>query len=198
MIDTLVLASRNKHKLRELRFFLDGLPIAVRGLDEFEHIGEIEEEGMTFADNALEKAREAHRLTGFPALADDSGLEVFYLNGRPGVRSARYSGASATDEINNEKLLREMKGVAPRRRAARFVAHLALIAPGVRELASGQCMGHVAEFPRGTNGFGYDPIFIPEGFDRTYAELSQDEKNQISHRSSAFKSMRAILERHTR
>ena len=198
MITTLVLASRNSHKLAELRHFLSGLPITVRGLDEFAHVGEIEEDGVTFEQNALKKAREVHLQTDLPALADDSGLEVFYLNGRPGVYSARYAGPGATDELNNQRLLRQMRGVAPRRRSARFVAHLALIGQGIRELAVGHCNGQLAEAPRGSNGFGYDPIFVPSGFDRTYAELSQDEKNHISHRSNAFAIMRTILERQIR
>ncbi len=198
MIHTLILASRNHHKLSELRYFLQGLPVTVRGLDEFDHLGPIAEDGMTFEENALTKAREVHRLTSFPALADDSGLEVFYLNGRPGVRSARYAGPGATDGLNNQKLLHEMRGVARRRRNARFVACLALIAPGIQELTHGQCSGHVTESPRGTNGFGYDPIFMPDGFTRTYAELSQEEKNRISHRSYAFAAIRDVLARYTR
>lgn len=198
MISTLVLATRNKHKLEELRHFLDGLPITIKGLDEFDHIGIIEEDGDTFEKNALKKAKEAQRLTNLPALADDSGLEVFYLNGRPGVFSARFAGVDATDVMNNTKLLREMKGVAPRRRMARFVAHLALATPNGIERSSGFCPGHLSEAPRGTNGFGYDPIFVPQGFDRTFAELTQEEKNRISHRSHAFHAMKDILTRYTR
>lgn len=198
MIDTVVLASRNPHKIGELRHFLRELPITVRGLDEFPHIGAIDEDGNTFAENAAKKAREVHRLTNLPALADDSGLEVFFLNGRPGVISARYAGPDANDELNNRKLLREMKGVARRRRRARFVAHLCLIAQGVREMTVGHCLGYLTESPRGTNGFGYDPLFVPDGYDRTYAELTQEEKNMISHRSQAFSSMKEVLRRYTR
>jgi XTP/dITP diphosphohydrolase len=197
-IETLVLASRNDHKLAELRMFLSGLPVTVKGLHDFPHISAIEEDGSSFEENALKKAMEVHRLTNLPALADDSGLEVFYLNGRPGIFSARYAGSGATDELNNQKLMHDMKGVAPRRRGARFVAYLALVAQGIKETAVGECLGQLGEVPRGTNGFGYDPLFMPMGFQRTYAELTQEEKNRISHRSNAFIRMKDILARYIR
>jgi XTP/dITP diphosphohydrolase len=131
-----------------------------------------------------------------PALADDSGLEVFYLNGRPGVVSARYAGEGATDEANNQKLLGQMMGVAPRRRRAQFRAVLTLVGKGTVETTEGICSGMLAESPRGTNGFGYDPIFLPNGFDRTYAELTAAEKNTISHRAKALAAMKDVLRRH--
>jgi XTP/dITP diphosphohydrolase len=189
----IVLASRNKHKLTELRFFLSGLPFEVVSLEDFPNVPLLVEDGTTFRDNALKKAYQVFRQTNAWSLADDSGLEVFFLNGRPGVFSARYAGTNANDDTNNQKLLSEMKGVAPRRRGAQFRAVLALVGKGIEKTTEGICPGTIAESPRGTNGFGYDPIFIPLGFARTYAELIAEEKNRISHRSRAFEKMRDIL-----
>jgi XTP/dITP diphosphohydrolase len=191
----IVLASRNKHKLTELRFFLTGLPFEIVSLEEFPNVPLFVEDGTTFEDNALKKARQVYQHTNTLALADDSGLEVFYLNGRPGVYSARYAGDQANDNANNQKLLTNIKGVAPRRRGAQFRAVLALVGKGIERITDGTCPGAIAEAPRGSNGFGYDPIFIPEGFTRTYAELASEEKNKISHRSKAFEKMRDILNR---
>jgi XTP/dITP diphosphohydrolase len=192
----LILASRNKHKLVELRTFLGGLPVDVVSVDEVAPELELIEDGVTFRENASRKAHAVQRHTGGLVLADDSGLEVFYLNGRPGVYSARYSGEGATDERNNIRLLSEMRGVAPRRRHAQFRAVLALVGKGFEEFTEGICEGVLAEYPRGTNGFGYDPIFIPAGFNRTYAQLAAEEKNRISHRSKAFAKMRDVLKNH--
>ena len=189
----IVLASRNKHKVAELKFFLTGLPFEVVSLNDFPHVPELIEDGATFRQNALRKADQVFRQTKAFALADDSGLEVFFLNGRPGVYSARYAGLQASDDVNNQKLLSEMKGVAPRRRGAQFHAVLALVGEGFERTTEGICPGVLAESPKGTNGFGYDPIFVPDGFVRTYAELTAEEKNNISHRSRAFAKMRDIL-----
>jgi XTP/dITP diphosphohydrolase len=191
----LLLATRNRHKAKELLTFLSGLPFEVMTLDDMPGNIELREDGTTFRENALQKARIVYEATGLPSLADDSGLEVMYLDGRPGVYSARYSGAGATDESNNIKLLAEMRGVEPQRRKAQFRSVLALIADGVEELTEGICSGVLGEQPRGTNGFGYDPIFIPDGFTRTYAELTAEEKNKISHRSRSFAAMRNVLKR---
>jgi XTP/dITP diphosphohydrolase len=189
----LVLATHNKHKALELQTFLRDLPFEVLTLNDFPDDIELREDGFTFQDNALQKAQTVYEHTKMLSLADDSGLEVFFLNGRPGVFSARYSGAGATDELNNEKLLHEMRGVAPRRRHAQFRSVLALVGKGIQELTEGICPGVLAETPRGTNGFGYDPIFIPDGFPCTYAELTADEKNRISHRSRSFEKMKDVL-----
>ena len=189
----LVIASRNKHKIAELKFFLSSLPFDVTSLDEFPEVWSLTEEGKTFRENALSKAYQVYRKTNLLVLADDSGLEVYFLNGRPGVYSARYAGDNASDEENNQKLLREMRGVAPRRRGAQFRAVLALVGKGNERTAEGICPGTLAESPRGTNGFGYDPIFTPNGFNKTYAELVAEEKNRISHRSKAFKKLQEIL-----
>jgi XTP/dITP diphosphohydrolase len=190
---TLILATKNHHKAKELTAFLDGLPYRVLTLNDVAQPVELREDGDTFQANARQKADIVHRATGEWVLADDSGLEVFYLNGRPGVYSARYAGPSATDAANNEKLLAEMRGVAPRRRRAQFRCVLALLGPELDEFTEGVCPGHLGEVPRGTNGFGYDPIFLPDGFTRTYAELTAEEKSRISHRSRAFAHMRDVL-----
>ena len=189
----LVLATRNKHKILELQTLLKSLNIELLTLNDFPNHPPLIEDGDTFQENALKKARTVFQHTKLPALADDSGLEVFFLNKRPGVRSARYAGENASDEQNNEKLLGEMRGVAPRRRKAQFRAVLALAGPGYEETTEGICTGRLGESPRGTNGFGYDPIFIPDGFMKTYAELTAEEKNTISHRAKAAEVMRGAL-----
>ncbi len=189
----LVLASHNENKVEELTLFLSGLNLEVLTLRHFPSVPKVAEDGATFQENALKKANAIYLATKIPALADDSGLEVFFLNGRPGVRSARYAGDDAKDEQNNEKLLGEMLGVPPRRRRAQFRAVLALVGNGFEDITEGICMGKLAEGPRGTNGFGYDPIFIPDDFSRTYAELTPDEKNRISHRGRAFRALEEIL-----
>ncbi|MEX1274580.1 MAG: XTP/dITP diphosphatase [Bacteroidota bacterium] len=189
----LVLATRNKHKIEEIKTILGDLPLEILTLSDFPDCPPLVEDGATMEENSLMKALAVHRFTTLPSLADDSGLEVFYLRGRPGVRSARYAGENATDEENNEKLLKEMRGVAPRRRSAQFRAVLTLAGEGFQEITEGVCRGRLAESPRGTNGFGYDPIFLPEEFVRTYAELSSEEKNKISHRAKALEKMRRVL-----
>ncbi len=194
----IVLATRNHHKATELRYFLRDLDVEILSLDEIPEQIELKEEGATFTENALQKARIVHQRTHLPALADDSGLEVFYLNGRPGVFSARYAGEPTDDAANNAKLLAEMRGVPARRRGAQFRSILALVADGTEEVTEGSCTGRLAEVPRGTNGFGYDPIFLPDGFDCTYAELTAEQKNRISHRSKSFAKMREVLQRRSR
>ena len=189
----IVLATHNIHKARELKTLLSGLDIDVLTLDDISPEIELREDGVTFEANAFQKARSVHKQTKLLSLADDSGLEVFYLHGRPGVFSARYAGAHATDEMNNQKLLEEMRGVAPRRRRAQFRSVLALVGDGVEDATEGICSGLLGELPRGSNGFGYDPIFIPDGFTKTYAELTAEEKNRISHRARSFTKMREVL-----
>ena len=192
----ILLATRNKHKIEEIKTILSDLPLQVLTLNDFPDVPPLTEEGMTFQQNSLQKAQTVYNHTKIPALADDSGLEVFYLNGRPGVISARYAGEGATDEANNQKLLGQMRGVAPRRRRAQFRAVLTLLGDGRAETTEGICSGMLAESPRGTNGFGYDPIFLPDGFSRTYAELTAAEKNTISHRAKALAAMKDVLRRH--
>ncbi len=189
----LVLATNNRHKILEIRTILKDLDLEILTLQDIPGVPPLIEDGETFEENALQKARIVHRHSKFPTLADDSGLEVFYLNGKPGVFSARYSGERATDEKNNEKLLSEMRGVAPRRRRAQFRSVIAFVNAGSEEVTVGICPGNVAEKPRGTNGFGYDPIFVPDGFDKTYAELTAEQKNTISHRAQSLARMKKIL-----
>ena len=189
----IVLATNNHHKATELESFLKVLSIEVIMLRNFPTIPPLVEDGHSLLANALKKARTVFQFTQLPALADDSGLEVFYLCGQPGVYSARYAGEPRSDERNNSKLLAGLTGVPPRRRKGQFRAVLALVGSGFEDVAEGICPGVIAESPRGTNGFGYDPIFLPEGFDRTYAELTQSEKNTMSHRSRAFEKLKPIL-----
>lgn len=189
----IVLATHNNYKIEEIKTILRDIDLEILTLNDFSGIPPLKEDGSTFRENALRKARAVHQLTKLPALADDSGLEVFYLNGRPGVLSARYAGEGATDELNNHKLLKEMRGVPPRRRKAQFHATIALVGDSFEEITEGICEGKLGESPRGKNGFGYDPLFIPEGSDRTYAELTSEEKNLISHRARALEKMKEAL-----
>jgi len=169
------------------------MDIEILSLNDISKEIALKEEGNTFEANALQKARIVYENTKMLSIADDSGLEVFFLNGRPGVFSARYSGENATDEMNNRKLLIEMRAVAPRRRKAQFRSVLALVGDNVEEITEGICGGMLGETPRGTNGFGYDPIFIPTGFTKTYAELYAEEKNRISHRALSLAKMKEVL-----
>lgn len=193
---SIILATRNKHKIEEIKTILSDIPLQVLTLNDFPNVPPLKEEGSTFQENSLQKAQIVYMHTKIPTLADDSGLEVFFLNGRPGVISARYAGEGATDEANNKKLLGEMMGVPPRRRRAQFRAVLTLLNGATVETTAGICPGTLAEAPRGTNGFGYDPVFLPDGFSRTYAELTAAEKNVISHRAKALAIMKDVLRRH--
>jgi XTP/dITP diphosphohydrolase len=190
----LLLATHNRDKAREFQSLLEGLDIEILTLDRFPDVGEIVEDGATLEDNAVKKAREVSRITGLPSLADDTGLEVFYLNKAPGVFSARYAGPGATYAENCRRLLAELRGVPPRRRNAQFRCVLALTGWSAKELlAEGTCTGTITESPRGSHGFGYDPVFLPEGFTQTYAEMDDATKNRISHRGKAAVQMRALI-----
>ncbi len=190
---TLVLATRNAHKVREIGQVL-GPGFRLRSLADFPEVPEAPEEGETFEANAVQKAAFAARALGVPAMADDSGLEVDALQGAPGVRSARFAGERATSAENNAKLLRLLKGVQEAQRSARFRCVIALALPdGTARTAEGACAGRIAEAPRGTGGFGYDPLFIPDGYDRTFAELGEEVKNRISHRAHALRRAREMI-----
>ena len=190
-----VLATRNQGKIKELQALLAGHAVEVLGLDRFPGIGEIEETGDTFEENARIKAQAVSRITGRIALADDSGIEVDALAGAPGVRSARYSGENATDRTNNDKLLQALEGLPPERRTCRFVSVVVAHAPhseGGRELvARGVWEGVVGLAPKGEGGFGYDPLFIDAELGRTAAELTREEKNARSHRGKALRKLLA-------
>lgn len=196
---TLVMATRNAGKVREMAALLRDLKVRLLSLNDFPDLPEIPEVGATFADNALAKARAVARLTGLPALADDSGLEVAALGGRPGVYSARYAqdrtgGRTPTDEDNWTKLLDELQGVPPDKRQARFVCEIALAWPDGRLITTrGELAGAIAMEPRGTQGFGYDPVFWVPEFQATVAELDPAVKNRLSHRGRALRKLKDIL-----
>jgi len=189
-----VLATKNAGKAKEIGRMLEGSGVEIISLEGFPEVELPPETGKTMKENALLKARAAAGATGLPALADDSGLEVDFLGGAPGVYSARYSGEKATDEENWKKLLRELEGVPAERRAARFRCAIALVGFDADEhLFEGVFEGLIAEAPRGTGGFGYDPVFFVPEAGRTAAELAPDEKNRISHRARALDALKAFL-----
>jgi len=191
----LVVATRNRGKLLEIQAVLDGIVGTVRCAADFADFPETIEDGLTFQENALKKAREAMLFTGLPALADDSGLVVDVLDGRPGVYSARFAGEGAGDAANNRQLLEELDGVPEIRRQAAFVCVLAYVTPsGTEQVFSGRVGGAILTSARGEGGFGYDPLFLVDGFERTMAELSLQEKNAISHRGQALQQFREFLE----
>jgi XTP/dITP diphosphohydrolase len=191
----LLIATHNAGKIRELTALLSSLPLRLRRLSEFPQIAEVEETGETFAANAELKARLYSRQTNLWALADDSGLEVDALNGAPGVLSARYGGANATDAERNARLLAALSGTGEAERTARFVCAIALHEPkgATTQIFAGTCEGRITQHPRGHHGFGYDPLFVPEGYDHTFAELPDDLKQQLSHRARALAAVRAYL-----
>jgi len=194
MIRELVLATRNHNKVIELVALLGDLGITIRTLDEFPDAPDVVEDGDTCEANAVKKARAIAEFTGLPAVADDTGLEVDALGGRPGVYAARYAGEDATYEDNCRKLLRELTGVPREQRTARFltVAAIALPSDGIR-VARGTLDGVIAEEASGTLGFGYDPVFLIPELGKTLAQLTAGEKNRVSHRAKAFLKMREIL-----
>ena len=187
----LLIATRNRHKLEEIRAILSVPGLELVGADEVPGLPEVEEDAPTFEGNAVKKARTLAQASGCWTLADDSGLEVDALGGAPGVTSARYAGPATSTPANNAKLLRELAGVADRR--ARFRCVLALCSPEGRAwTVEGRCEGQILEAPRGANGFGYDPLFVPEGREQTFAELPAGVKNGMSHRGQALQ--RAVAE----
>jgi len=186
MIDRpLVLATRNEGKIAEFKTLFSGFPIEMKSLNDFGPIPDVVEDGKTFEDNAYKKAHFTARVLGFPALADDSGLVVEALGGQPGVFSARYAGEGAGDEANILKLLKAMEGVSDRRAA--FECVIAIAVPrGPALVYSGRCEGEIARDRTGKNGFGYDPVFLYQPLGKTFAEMSQEEKNRVSHRGKAM------------
>lgn len=199
MADTkLLVASRNAKKLRELRRVLDAAGVAgieLVGLDEVPPFPEAPETGATFEENALAKARDGAAATGLPCVADDSGIEIDALNAMPGVLSARWSGAHGQDEANTALVLAQLTDTPDERRGAAFVSACALVIPGGTEtVVRGEWRGVVGREPVGENGFGYDPIFVPEGDGRSAAQLSPDEKDGASHRGHALRKLVPALE----
>ena len=182
----LLIATRNQGKLTEMRDILRGVDVALLGIDEVGTLPEVEEDGDTFTANAVKKARTLALAAGLWALADDSGLEVDALGGAPGVYSARYAGQPADYRANNAKLLRELAECPDR--AARFRCVMALSRPdGRTDTVSGVCEGEITDACRGSEGFGYDPLFVPAGETRTFAEMPSAEKNRLSHRADALR-----------
>ncbi len=189
----LVVATKNPGKLREIREIL-GTDVSVRSLADFPDIGDIVEDGRTFEANAVKKALTVASRTGHVSLADDSGLEVDALHGAPGVYSARFAGENATDEQNNRKLLRLLEGTSDAERTARFRCVIAIGAPdSAVRTAEGTADGLILCSPRGTGGFGYDPLFLVSGLCLTFAELPPEEKNRVSHRGKALRAMSLLL-----
>jgi XTP/dITP diphosphohydrolase len=181
----LLIATGNRHKLREIKMLFDIPGVEIMGLADFGDLPEVVEDGDSFEANAIKKAVTMAEATGVLTMADDSGLEVDALAGAPGVYSARYAGEPTDDAANNRKLLSELAGVEDRQ--ARFRCLIALAGPGIKPLTvEGRCEGAIARSPSGENGFGYDPLFVPKGFGCSFAELSDDEKNRISHRGVAL------------
>ena len=194
----LILATRNRGKLAELRRILAaaGVSAAVTDLDDVPGMPEVAETGRSFTDNALLKARTVAAFTGLPAVADDSGLCVDALNGMPGVLSARWSGSHGDDEANLQLLLAQLADVPAGERGAQFVCVAALVLPsGGEHLAEGTVRGLLTRSPRGSNGFGYDPIFVPDGFELTTAQMSAEEKDKISHRGKALRALAPVIAR---
>jgi XTP/dITP diphosphohydrolase len=187
-----VLATRNPGKVVELRRILTGVDLV--GLDEYPDMPEVEETGATFAENALLKAREVASFTGEAAVADDSGLCVDFLGGAPGIRSARWAGEPSDDRRNLDLVLAQLADAGEGLRGAHFFCAAALCVPRVGErVTEGRVEGTLLRAPRGTNGFGYDPIFVPLGENRTTAELTSEEKDAISHRGKAFRELAPVL-----
>lgn len=196
-VNEIVLATRNPDKGRELGVLLGGLGIRIRTLADFPSAPEVVEDGTTCEANAIKKAREIAQATRVPAVADDTGLEVDELGGRPGVYAARYAGEHATYEDNCRKLLLELAGVPGSKRTARFLTVAAIAFPsGDVHVTQGSLEGLIAEQPLGNRGFGYDPVFLVPEFNRTLAQLTAEEKNRVSHRARAFSQMRVWLEDH--
>ncbi len=191
----LVIGTRNKKKLAEIRELLTDLDFNVLSIDDFPNIPEIEEDGETFEENAKKKAVEVAQITKCLTLADDSGLEIDYLGGDPGIRSARFAGENATDEDRNRKVLALLEDAPKSERTARFKCSIAIVSPDVQVgIVTGVCEGEIALQPRGDAGFGYDPIFIVPAYGKTFAELGAEKKNQISHRALALKKAKELLQ----
>jgi len=201
----LLIATRNQGKIREIKDALRFLPLQLRYLSEFPALGSVAEVGDTYEANAILKAEEYSKLSGVCTLADDSGLEVDVLNGKPGVLSARFAGECASDSERIAKLLQALRAHPDDKRTARFVCSMAFVgcapntprtrSPQVLQITKGRCDGRIAHAPRGENGFGFDPIFVPHGYDQTFGELGDEVKAGISHRALALSAMQAFLER---
>jgi XTP/dITP diphosphohydrolase len=192
----IVLATHNKDKCKEMMDALSTLDVELLTLDQFPQINDIVEDGETLEENALIKAREVFKKTSYAAISDDTGLEVDILNGEPGVYSARYSGENATYSDNVNKLIEEMKDVDDDNRSAQFRTCMAFVDGNTELIANGVVKGQITPSPKGNGGFGYDPIFYIEKLNKTFAEMTLEEKNKISHRGIALRNLKEILHAH--
>lgn len=196
MADKIIFATGNKNKMREIRDILSDLGMEILSMKEAGIDKEINEDGKTFEENALIKARAVAEYTDAVVLADDSGLEIDYLNKEPGIYSARYLGEDTSYEIKNQALLDRLSGVKKEDRTARFVCAIAAVLPDKREFVVRKTIeGYIGEKPAGTNGFGYDPIFYVDEYGCSTAELSEEKKNEVSHRGKALRAMREVLKK---
>jgi XTP/dITP diphosphohydrolase len=196
MADKIIFATGNKNKMREIRDILSDLGMEILSMKEAGIDKEINENGKTFEENALIKARTVAEDTDAVVLADDSGLEIDYLNKEPGIYSARYLGEDTSYEIKNQALLDRLSGVKKEDRTARFVCAIAAVLPDKREFVVRETIeGYIGEKPAGTNGFGYDPIFYVDEYGCSTAELSEEKKNEVSHRGKALRAMREVLKK---
>ena len=193
----LIIATSNKNKLKEFKELLKGFPFTILSLADFPHIPPVVENGNSFYENALKKATTVAHITGKLTVADDSGIEVEALGGKPGITSARFAGEGASDEENNAKLLGELADVPPEKRGACFKCVL-VVAPaeGKTDFVEGECKGTIINEPRGKYGFGYDPLFLVPEYNKTFSEITPEEKNKISHRSRALRKLLEILPRY--
>jgi len=192
-MDKIVFATSNKNKLHEAQSILKDLPYEFIGMDKFPDIPPIEETGTTLLENSLIKARTIYELTGLPSIGDDTGLEVEYLNGAPGINSARYAGENATSTTNLRRLLSDLEDVKNTKRKARFRTVISFITDSEEWWVEGIVKGIIIDKPRGSDGFGYDSIFYIPKLKKTFAELSMEEKNKISHRGLALEKFRILL-----
>lgn len=194
MVNVIVLATKNEGKVREFQQLLKDFPIEIKNLNDFGPIPEVEEDGATFDDNAYKKALFTAKALGLPAIADDSGLVVEALGGAPGVRSARYAGEKATDSENIQKLLQEMEEHDNRKASFECVISIA-VPSGPALTYEARCEGEITREPRGGSGFGYDPVFYYPGLGKTFAEISSQEKNRVSHRGKALREVAAEFDK---
>ena len=194
MVRIIVLATKNTGKVKEFQQLLKNFPVEIKNLNDFGPIPEVEEDGATFDDNAYKKAFFAAKVLGLPAIADDSGLVVEALEGAPGVKSARYGGENATDQENIDKLLRAMERKTDRRAAFECVISIA-VPSGPALTYEGRCEGEITTSPKGDSGFGYDPVFFYPEYGKTFAEISSEEKNRVSHRGKALREVVAEFDK---
>ena len=190
----IVLATHNRDKCAEMEAIMKDMPIQLLTLNEFPEIEEIIEDGKTLEENALIKAKTVHKITHLSAIADDTGLEVDALDGKPGIYSARYSGENCSYYDNVNKLLKEMENIPPQKRSALFRTAIAYVDKNMELTTEGVVEGVIIDVMKGIDGFGYDPVFYMPGMKKTYAEMSMNEKNQISHRGKAVKNMQILLQ----